>query len=56
MWFGVGDGSAHAMATPAAEMQMISKFCSTLSVLEKEDYSVENRDSVSTFGSFLERF
>jgi hypothetical protein len=35
---------------------MISKLCSTLSVLENEYCSVENRCSVSTFGSSLERF
>jgi hypothetical protein len=56
MWFGDGDGSAHATTTRAVEMQMISKLCSTLFVIENEYYSVENRCSVSTFGSSLERF
>ena len=56
MWFGDGDGSAHATTTRAVEMQMISKLCSTLSVLENEYCSVENRCSVFTFGSSLEGF
>ena len=43
MWFGVGDGSAHAVPTRAVEMQMISKLWNTLSVLEDEYCSVENR-------------
>src|SRR5882757_3101132 len=55
MWLGDGDGSAHAATTRAVEMQMISKLCSTLSILENKYCSVENRCSVLTFGSSLWR-
>ena len=50
MWFGVGEGSAHVTTTKAVEMQMISKLCTTLFVLENDYRCVENRCSVSTFG------
>jgi hypothetical protein len=56
MWLGVGDGSAHATTTGAVEMKKISNLRCTLSFLGNEYYSVENRDSVLTFGSSLERF
>jgi hypothetical protein len=56
IWLGVGDGSAHATTTGAVEMKKISNLRCTLSFLENEYYSVENRDSVLTFGSSLERF
>ena len=42
-WLGVGDVSAHVATTRAVEMQIISKLCRTLSVLENEHRSVENR-------------
>ena len=51
MWLGVGDGSAHAAKTGAVEIIKISNLRCTLSVLENEYCSVENRCSVSTFGS-----
>jgi hypothetical protein len=54
MW--LGDGSAHAMATPAVEIKKISNLRCTLSLLENEYCSVENRCSVLTFGSSLEGF
>jgi hypothetical protein len=56
MWFGVGDGSAHATMTGAVEMKKISNLRCTLSLLENELGSVENRCSVLTFGSSLEGF
>ena len=43
MWFGGGNGSADATATTAVKMQMISELCSTLSFLENDYCSVENR-------------
>jgi hypothetical protein len=53
MWLRVGDGSAHAKTTRTIEMQMLSKVCSTLSVLENDHCSVESRYSISTCGPFL---
>jgi hypothetical protein len=56
MWLGVGDGSAHAATTRAVEMKKISNLRCTFSLLENEYCSVENRCSVSIFGSSLEEF
>ena len=42
MWFGVGDGSAHATTTGAVEMKKISNLRCTLSLLENDYCSVEN--------------